>query len=193
MEARPKIGWLARAVNWTLVAFFKQQGWTIEGAAPRPRKFVIIGAPHTSNWDFVYFLGASDALDLKLSFIGKDSLFRWPFGGMMRDLGGIPIDRSKSSDLVQAMITEFATRDEFMLTIAPEGTRGKARQWRTGFYHIALGAGVPIVCGLMDYRRKVVGLGQAIMPTGDYDADMVELAKLYNACTPKHPDRATKL
>ncbi len=188
-----KAGWLARVVKATLIAWFKLQGWTVEGQAPRPRRFVIIAAPHTSNWDFVYFLGGADALGLDLSFMGKDSLFKGPLGRAMSDLGGIPVDRSKSNNAVEAMVAEFARRDEFMLTIAPEGTRGKAREWKTGFYHIALGAKVPIVCGLMDYRRKVVGLGPAMIPTGDYEADMVRLGEYYRACTPKHPDRATAL
>ncbi|WP_419255580.1 lysophospholipid acyltransferase family protein [Caulobacter sp. ErkDOM-YI] len=186
--------WIARVVNWSLVAFFKHEGWTIEGAAPTTtRKFVIIAAPHTSNWDFVYFLGAADALNLKLSFMGKISLFRWPFARLMRDLGGVPVDRSRSGDTVQAMADEFARRDEFMLTIAPEGTRGKAKQWKTGFYNIALKAGVLIVPAKMDYRRKVVALGQAVMPSGDYDKDMAQFAVFYRDCTPRHPERATAL
>lgn len=187
------MGWLARTIKWALVAFFKRQGWTVEGTAPSPRRFVIIAAPHTSNWDFVYFLGASDALNLNLSFMGKASLFRWPFAGAMRDLGGVAIDRSKSNDVVGAMAAEFARREEFMLTIAPEGTRGQARKWKTGFYNIALKAGVPMVCGMMDYRRKVVGLGPAIMPTGDYERDMIEIARFYSTCTPRHPAQATRL
>lgn len=187
------MGWLARTVQWALATFFRLQGWTVEGTAPIPRKFVIIAAPHTSNWDFVYFVGGADALNLKLSFIGKAALFAWPFGGMMKDLGGIPVDRAQSRDMVGAMVAEFAKRDEFMLTIAPEGTRGKARQWKTGFYHIAMGAGVPMVCGMMDYKRKVVGLGEAIMPTGDYEADMVRLKAIYSSCSPKHPQQATAL
>lgn len=187
------MGWIARVVKWALVSFFKREGWTVEGSAPASRKFVIIAAPHTSNWDFVYFLGATDALNLNLSFMGKASLFRWPFAGVMRDLGGVPVDRSRSRDTVQAMVEEFARRDEFMLTIAPEGTRGKARQWKTGFYNIALNAGVPIVCGMMDYKRKVVGLGPAITPSGDYEKDMSQLAVFYRNCTPKHPERTTSL
>ena len=188
-----KSGWLARSIRWALVAWFKRQGWTVEGVAPNPRKFVVIAAPHTSNWDFVYFLGAADGLNLDLSFMGKESLFRWPLAKAMRDLGGVPVDRSASHNVVDAMIAEFAERDEFMLTIAPEGTRGKVRQWKTGFYHIALGAGVPMVCGLMDYKRKVVGLGPALMASGDYEADMKILAEFYRACTPKFPDRAMVL
>ncbi|MBI1406249.1 MAG: acyltransferase [Caulobacter sp.] len=187
------MSWLARTIRWWLVAFFKVQGWTVEGTAPSPRRFVIIAAPHTSNWDFVYFLGGADALNLNLSFMGKASLFRWPFARAMRDLGGIPIDRTRANDVVSAMAEEFARREEFMLTIAPEGTRGRARKWKTGFYQIALKAQVPMVCGMMDYRRKVVGLGPAIMPSGDYDRDMLEIARFYSACTPRHPEQATDL
>jgi 1-acyl-sn-glycerol-3-phosphate acyltransferase len=187
------MGWLARTVQGALATWFHWRGWRVEGTAPIPRKFVIIAAPHTSNWDFVYFIGGADALNLKLSFIGKAALFAWPFAGMMKDLGGIPVDRAQSKDMVGAMVAEFARREEFMLTIAPEGTRGKARQWKTGFYHIAVGAKVPMVCGMMDYRRKVVSLGEAILPTGDYEADMVRLKAIYSSCSPKHPQQATAL
>ncbi|ALL13473.1 lysophospholipid acyltransferase family protein [Caulobacter henricii] len=182
---------IARLVKWALATYFRLQGWSVEGQAPASRKFVVIAAPHTSNWDFVYFIGAADALHLNLSFMGKASLFRWPFAGIMRDLGGVPIDRSQSRDTVSVMAEEFSRRDEFMLTIAPEGTRGKARQWKTGFYNIALKAGVPMVCGMMDYRRKVVSLGEAIMASGDYEKDMVKLAAIYQSCSPKYPERAT--
>jgi 1-acyl-sn-glycerol-3-phosphate acyltransferase len=187
------MGWLARTIKAVVVAWFRLRGWKVEGTAPYPRKFVVIAAPHTSNWDFVYFLGGASGLNLDLSFMGKDSLFRWPIGGTMRELGGIPVDRSRSNNVVDAMAEEFSRRDEFMLTIAPEGTRGKARQWKTGFYHIAMRAQVPMVCGMMDYRRKVVALGPAFMPTGDYEQDMRKLASIYSACSPKYPQRATAL
>jgi 1-acyl-sn-glycerol-3-phosphate acyltransferase len=182
-------GWPARALTAVIVGWFKQQGWTVEGVAPNPRKFIVIAAPHTSNWDFVHFIGAADALNLDLSFMGKKSLFRWPFGKLMRDMGGVPVDRTRSTNAVDAMIAEFARRDEFMLTIAPEGTRGAVREWKTGFYHIAMGAGVPMVLGMMDYARKVVGLGPAIWPTGDYAADMAEMRRYYANCTPKYPHK----
>lgn len=185
------MGLVARIVRWALATWFKLDGWTVEGQAPASRKFVVIAAPHTSNWDFVYFVGGAGALDLNLSFMGKASLFRWPFGGMMRDLGGVSVDRAASKDMVEAMAAEFARRDEFMLTIAPEGTRGRAGEWKSGFYWIALKAGVPMVCGMMDYGRKVVSLGRAIMPTGDYEADMAVLREIYSGCTPKHPRLAT--
>jgi 1-acyl-sn-glycerol-3-phosphate acyltransferase len=140
----------------------------------------------------VYFLGLVNELGLDAHFMAKDSLFRWPMGGFMRDMGGISIDRSARNNVVDAMIAEFARRDRFALTIAPEGTRSAVNQWRTGFYHIALGAGVPMVVGLMDYGRKVGGLGPAIMPTGDYKADMRQVAEIYQSVTPKHPERGIK-
>jgi 1-acyl-sn-glycerol-3-phosphate acyltransferase len=186
-----KLGWVARSVRSVLSIWFRFRGWTVEGTAPT-RRMVVIAAPHTSNWDFVYFIGGVAALNLNLSFMAKESLFRWPFGKVMRELGGIAINRSRSSNVIQAMVAEFAARDEFMLTVAPEGTRGKAEQWKTGFYYIALGAGVPLVFGMADYRRKVVGFGPAIMPSGDYQKDMAQMAEFYNACTPKYPERATR-
>ena len=185
-----RASFLARVVKQAIVWWFYRQGWTVENNSPGQRKFVVIAAPHTSNWDFLYFMGATDALKLNLSFMGKEGLFRWPFRRMMLDLGGIPVDRSKSANVVDAMIAEFGRRKEFMLTIAPEGTRGKVQQWKTGFYHIALGAGVPMVLGMMDYKRKVVGLAGAIMPSGDYVKDMEQLAAFYATCTPKHPRQA---
>jgi 1-acyl-sn-glycerol-3-phosphate acyltransferase len=188
-----RLSWLARSIKAAALAWFRFRGWRVEGTAPSPRKFVVIAAPHTSNWDFVYFLGGADGLNLELSFMAKDSLFRWPLGRAMRELGGISVDRSRSTNVVEAMVGEFARRETFMLTIAPEGTRGKARTWKTGFYHIALGASVPMVCGLMDYRRKVVALGPAVMPSGNYEKDMAKLADFYRACTPRYPERATAL
>lgn len=182
-------GWAARLLTAAIDRWFRRQGWSVEGRAPEPRRFIVIAAPHTSNWDFLYFIGAAESLNLDLSFMGKESLFRRPFGRLMREMGGIPVDRSKSGNYVEQMVAEFARRAEFMLTIAPEGTRGKVRRWRTGFYHIAMGANVPLVCGLMDYRRKFVGLGPAIWPTGDYAKDMEQVTAFYSQCTPKHPGR----
>jgi 1-acyl-sn-glycerol-3-phosphate acyltransferase len=177
----------ARLLEAGIVGWFRRQGWTVEGSPPEPRRCIIIAAPHTSNWDFLYFIGGTRELGLKASFMGKKQLFTWPFGGLMREMGGIPVDRSRSTNAVDAMIAEFARREEFMLTIAPEGTRGSVRAWKTGFYQIAMGAKVPMVCGLMDYARKVVGLGPAIWASGDYLADMERVRTFYSQCTPKYP------
>jgi 1-acyl-sn-glycerol-3-phosphate acyltransferase len=183
---------LSRAVRALIMWLYRRYGWTAKGEIPEPRRFVIIAAPHTSNWDFVYYIGLTQTLGIMPHFMAKTALFRWPMGNFMLDMGGVPVDRKKGGNYVQAMIDEFATRDEFMLTIAPEGTRGSVKQWKTGFYHIALGAGVPMVVGMMDYGKKTGGLGPAIWPTGDYEADMAKVAELYSGVTAKHPERQMK-
>lgn len=179
--------WLSRLFRRVLVGMYKSGGWRAHGVVPEPRKFVLIAAPHTSNWDFVYFLGLTEDLGIRPHFMAKTSLFRWPFTNFMLDMGGVPVDRTSNKNYVQQMIEEFDRRDEFMLTIAPEGTRGTVKAWKTGFYHIAVGAGVPLVLGMMDYGSKTGGLGPAIWPTGDYKADMAEVAKIYAKVRPKHP------
>ena len=181
---------LSRAAKAALVWYYHRQGWRAEAAGPTPRKCVLIAAPHTSNWDFLYFVGLTHDLGLNAHFMAKRELFGWPMNRFLHDIGGIPIDRSKGGNYVQAMIDEFNRRDDFILTIAPEGTRGRVRQWRTGFYHIARGAGVPMVCGLMDYARKVGGLGPALMPSGDYVGDMAQVERYYRSVTPRHPGLA---
>lgn len=182
-----KPSWLSRIFRKALVGIYKRHGWRAYGNVPEPRKFVLIAAPHTSNWDFVYFLGLTDELGIKPHFMAKTSLFRWPFTNFMLDMGGVPVDRSSNKNYVQQMIDEFHRRQEFMLTIAPEGTRGTVKAWKTGFYHIAMGAGVPLVVGMMDYASRSGGLGPAIWPTGDYAADMKKIAEIYATVTPKHP------
>lgn len=179
--------WLSRLVRRALVGIYKRSGWHAHGVVPESRKFVLIAAPHTSNWDFVYFLGLTDDLGIMPHFMGKSSLFRWPFTNFMLDMGGVPVDRSSNKNYVQQMIDEFKRRKEFMLTIAPEGTRGNVKAWKTGFYHIAMGAGVPLVVGMMDYQSKTGGLGPEIWPTGDYKADMKKVAEIYATVVPKYP------
>lgn len=182
------MGLMARAVHAVLVWLYRRHGWQAVGTVPEPRRFVVIAAPHSSNWDFPYYLGLTDALGLRTHFMAKDSLFRWPMGRFMREVGGVPVDRSANRDMVQQMADEFARRDEFVLTVAPEGTRGASR-WKSGFYQIALKAGVPIVCGFMDYGRKVGGLGPTVWPTGDYAADLARIQAFYTGITPRHPER----
>lgn len=183
-------GLVARAVRWLLLAMYRLRGWKAEGEVPEPRRFIIIAAPHTSNWDFVNFLGLTADLKVRAHFMGKLSLFKWPIGGFMKQMGGIPVDRHNASNAVAQMVEQFARRAEFMLTVAPEGTRGKAKKWRTGFYQIALAAKVPMVVGLMDYGTKTGGLGPLIWPTGDFRADMMKVLEVYKSCIPKFPERA---
>jgi 1-acyl-sn-glycerol-3-phosphate acyltransferase len=186
-----KRGFLARTILNSILWYYKKQGWTEVNANPDLRKCVIIAAPHTSNWDFVYYIGAIETLGLNVRFAGKKSLFRWPFGKPMVELGGVPVDRSKSNNFVDAMVEQFNTNDDFMLTIAPEGTRGKVKKWKTGFYHIAVQAGVPLVIGMMDYEKKQVGLTGAIWPTGDYAKDMEKVLAFYSNVTPRNPHDGT--
>jgi 1-acyl-sn-glycerol-3-phosphate acyltransferase len=185
-------GLVARAVRRLLLLLYRMRGWKAVGEVPEPRRFIIIAAPHTSNWDFVNYLGLTADLGVRPHFMGKLSLFRWPIGGFMRQMGGVPVDRAHASNAVQQMADEFARRAEFMLTVAPEGTRGKARKWRTGFYQIALAAKVPMVVGLMDYGTKTGGLGPLIWPTGDFRADMMKVFDVYKSCIPKFPERAVR-
>ena len=165
-------------------------GWRIEGRLPPIPKFVLVGAPHTSNWDLPYTLLMAFALEARIHWMGKDTIFRWPFKGFFRWLGGIPVKRSQAHNLVEQSIQEFHHSEQLILTIAPSGTRQPVIQWKTGFYHIACGAGVPIVLGFLDYRRKTGGIGPVIYPTGNMAADMPTIHAFYNKITGKHPARA---
>jgi len=185
-------GLTARMVRRLLLAMYRVRGWRALGQVPEPRRFILIAAPHTSNWDFVNFLGLTADLGLRAHFMGKLSLFKWPIGGFMKQMGGIPVDRRNSGNVVQQMVAEFARRAEFMLTVAPEGTRGKTTKWRTGFYQIALAAKVPMVVGFMDYGTKTGGLGPLIWPSGDFRADMLKVLEVYRTCIPKIPERAVR-
>ena len=162
-------------------------GWRVEGALPPLSKFVLIAAPHTSNWDFPLMLAAAFVYRVKLYWLGKHTLFRGPFGVLFRWLGGIPIDRRAAQDLVAQAVAQFAQAEHFVLAVPPEGTRQKVRRWKTGFYYIALGAGVPVVLGFLDYRRKVAGFGPTLMPTGDLTADLHSIRAFYANVTGKYP------
>ena len=121
--------------------WLRANGWRIEGEMPNLPKFIIVGAPHTSNWDLPYTLAAGLHYGVRVHWMGKDSIFKWPYGGLMHWLGGIPVDRSKPNNAVAQMVEKFAASDRLVVVIPPEGTRGKITRWKTGFYHIAVGAG----------------------------------------------------
>lgn len=177
----------SRLVRGLLIALYKLRGWRIEGRPPPTKKFILVGAPHTSNWDFAVFLGATHDLGIRASFLGKHSLFRWPMRRFMLDMGGIPVDRSTRANYVEQAVGEFARRDELALVIAPEGTRHSDGRWRSGFYHIAAGAGVPIVLAWIDRDKRVGAIGPALQPTGDYHADLKRIADFYRAMEPDNP------
>ena len=178
---------LSRIVRGFFIALYRLRGWRIEGQLPPAKKFVLVGAPHTSNWDFALFLGATDALGIRPTYLGKHSLFRWPMERFMRDMGGIPVDRTTRAHYVDQVVAEFADRDALALVIAPEGTRHSNGRWKSGFYHIAMGAGVPIVLARIDRPRRMIQIGPAIMPTGDYRADLRRIAEFYRSADPDEP------
>lgn len=181
---------LERLVRKALIAIYRFAGWRADGQLPQIPKFVIMGASHTSNWDFLVFLGTVSALGRQVRFIAKDSLFRWPMGGFMRALGGVPVDRSAPQDLVSQIAAEFAAHDEFVLVIAPEGTRSHTTSWKTGFYQIALKADVPIVCAGPDYPSRRGVIGPVIHPTGNYAKDLKPAFRFFRTLTPRHPSRS---
>lgn len=185
-------GFLSRFVRDAILRYYKKQGWTAFNDAQGVRKAVIIAAPHTSNWDFIYYLGATRTLGLVPRFMGKTALFRWPMRRFMLEMGGVPVDRSARRDMVSQMADQFAANEDFFLTVGPEGTRSGATKWKTGFYHIALKAGVPIIPGVINYRTKRVGLTAPVMPTGDYRADMEKILAAYanGAGEGKNPDHS---
>jgi 1-acyl-sn-glycerol-3-phosphate acyltransferase len=172
--------WLGRLYLWLL-------GWKLCGQKPACKKYLILAAPHTSNWDVPLMLAMSYVYGVKLSWMGKHTLFRGPLGWLMRALGGVPVDRRGRHNAVQQMIDEFARREALSLAITPEGTRGRSEYWKSGFYHIAVGANVPIVLGLLDFRRKVGGLFDALHPSGDMKADMDRIRAFYRDASGKYP------
>ena len=168
---------------------YRLSGWKVEGSLPPVSKFVVIAAPHTSNWDLPFMLGIALFFRVRLRWMGKDSLFKPPFGWFMRALGGIPIDRSKANDVVSQMVDIYKLADTLAVAIPPEGTRAKVRYWKTGFYNIAHGARVPIALGFLDYKRKAGGIGMTLYTTGDYDTDLKVIKKFYDGVTAKFPDK----
>jgi len=182
-----RVSVLSRLIRRASIVDFDLKGWRIDGKAPDAKKFVIVGAPHTSNWDFMIFLAATHKLGIRPSFIGKHTLFRGLLKRLMYDMGGIPIDRSKRANYVEQVVAAFAKRDELALVIAPEGTRGTDGSWKSGFYHIAMGAGVPIVPAWLNLGQRRVKIGEPIMPTGDYRADLAKIAEFYRTVEPDNP------
>jgi len=166
---------------WHLVGRFALWlgGWKIAGSWPADAKMVVTAAPHTSNWDGIWMLAAAGAWRVRLRYMGKKSLTQGPFGWLVRWTGCIPIDRSQSNDVVSAMRAEFAATDSLFLVIPPEGTRSAVEKWKSGFYHIAVGANVPISFAVMDYATKTVRMPATLWPSGDYAADLAIIQSFY--------------
>lgn len=178
-------------LRWLSIAFLRLTGWTVLGELPaNASKSVLIAAPHTSNWDLPYTLMVAFVLRLNVYWMGKSSLFKPPFGGVMMWLGGIPVDRSQSTHLVAASSNAISVANgPLQLIVPPEGTRSGTRFWKTGFYHIAASAGVPIVMAYLDYEKKIGGLGPVFQTTGDVEADMLSIKAFYAGITGKNPNQ----
>jgi 1-acyl-sn-glycerol-3-phosphate acyltransferase len=182
----PGVNTLLRVAS---MGFLKIAGWRIEGELPPgAHKCVLIAAPHTSNWDLPYTLMTAFVLRLHPYWMGKASIFKPPFGPVMRWLGGIAVDREQSNNLVAASVAALKAADgPVQLIVPPEGTRRATTRWKTGFYFIAVGAQVPVLLAYMDYAEKRAGLGPVFTPTGDLERDMAAIKAFYALFKGKNP------
>jgi 1-acyl-sn-glycerol-3-phosphate acyltransferase len=163
-------------------------GWKVEGTLPNANKIMVIGAPHSSNVDWLLTIMAGSYLGVRISWMAKHTLFRGPMGYVMRWLGGIPVDRRAPQGTVGEAVDRFKNANELILCITPEGTRRLTHEWKKGFYHIAMGADVPIVAAAFDYGRKRVFFGPIIKPTGNLEEDLPVIKSYYDDVKPKNPE-----
>jgi 1-acyl-sn-glycerol-3-phosphate acyltransferase len=180
---------LSSLFHYSARFWMRVAGWRVNGTLPDLPKYVLIGAPHTSNWDFVLFLGVIFTLRANVRFMGKAELFRPPFGWFFYYCGGVSVDRKKSTGLVEQMVEACHEAQHFILTIAPEGTRHKVAEWKRGFYHIAKGAGIPIVMAVVDGKKKEVRIGQVYYPTEGIEADMKTITGFFEGVVGINPRR----
>lgn len=164
-------------------------GWTVDHRLPPEKKFVVIGAPHTSNWDLPIGLLGMWALDANFHWVAKHTIFFGPAGWFFSWLGGIPVDRRVHTGFIHKAAKVFETKDEIALTIAPEGTRSKTEYWKSGFYRIAVEAKVPIALGYIDYATRKLGVGATLYPSGDLDRDFEQLKTFYQGKVGRNPDQ----
>lgn len=176
-------------MRWISIVILRLIGWRLDGRAAEVQKAVLIGAPHTSNWDFPIALMICFSLRLDVYWMGKHTLFPPVLGAIMRWLGGIPVDRTQAGNLVQGTIDAFKNNDKLLVIVPPEGTRGKVTRWKTGFYYIAVGAGVPLGLGYLDFKEKIGGVGKLFYPSGNIEEDMREIRAFYAGFTGRHPQQ----
>lgn len=188
----PSTGWLADLARLICAAYLRLTGWRVCGDWPDLGKAVLVAAPHTSNWDGVNMLATAGFYRVKLRWMGKKSLTQGPFGWLIKWLGCVPIDRSAANDVVRAMADAFAAEERMILAVPPEGTRSAVREWKTGFYHIARAAGVPLILSVLDYGSKTVRLAAVITPSGNYEADLPIIQSHYANAVGRHPEKFVK-
>ncbi|MCH7965562.1 MAG: lysophospholipid acyltransferase family protein [Bacteroidetes bacterium] len=170
-------------------AFLKLFGWDAVQGLPKFKKYVLIGAPHTSNWDFVLAMLVALAIGLRFKWLGKHTLFKNPFGYVLKFFGGIPIDRTIHSSVIERVAEMFNNSERLVIAITPEGTRSKTEFWKSGFYYIALNAKVPVAFAFLDYENKKIGVGDHFIPCGDIDADMQIIRNFYSGIKGKRPEK----
>jgi len=174
--------------QWIGTSVLQAMGWQIEGNFPNLAKFVVIVAPHTSNWDFIVAMAGKLAVRLSGSWLGKHTIFFWPLGVLLRRLGGVPVNRTSTHGLVEQVAELFRARDRLVLGLSPEGTRKRVEKWRTGFYHIAVEAQVPIIPVYLDYGNKILGIGPMFVPTGNLEKDLEEIGNYFARFEARHPE-----
>jgi 1-acyl-sn-glycerol-3-phosphate acyltransferase len=174
-------------------ASLRWSGWRLVGDAPDVKRCVIIFAPHTSNWDFPLLIGALFAFGRPVAYLAKDALFRFPIAGLLRWTGAVPVERTERHSLVRTLTQAFREREELWLAMSPEGTRARTDHWKSGFYHVAREAGVPLLLAFIDAPNKECGLGDLLVLSGDMDADMARLRAFYSSKTGIRPERASDI
>ncbi|WP_424964248.1 1-acyl-sn-glycerol-3-phosphate acyltransferase [Ekhidna sp.] len=183
-------------IKWILAKLYKLAGWKVNGKKPDLKKYVIIVAPHTSNWDFFVGWGARNVIGFYPNFLAKRELFQIPLvGWFLSSIGGVPVDRKnkrKSMQLVDQVVELYKNREEFIMTITPEGTRSYSPKWKTGFYRIAVQAEVPIVKIGFDYASKTVYVDDPFYPNGDMEKEIEEIKDYFRQFTGKNPDDGVK-
>jgi 1-acyl-sn-glycerol-3-phosphate acyltransferase len=179
-------------MKWLSRLYLKLIGWKIGSRLdPAIKQCVLVAAPHTSNYDYPIALATLYACGVSVRFLAKESLFRFPLGVLMKASGGIPVDRSKHHNMVDAMVNMFKHSEELILMIPAEGTRSFVKEWKSGFYHTAIGANVPIVLGYLDYGKKIAVFGDLFHPTEDYQKDLAAIQDFYRQFTARHPQRSS--
>lgn len=164
-------------------------GWRVQGAPPDLPQYIVVGAPHTSNWDFLLMLALVVGFRLPVHWLGKSTIFHRPLGALFTRLGGIPVDRSKANQAVGQLVQLFAARERLALIIAPEGSRRQVGRWKSGFYYMAKGAGIPLLLVSADYPRRLVTIAPPFYPTDDAAADAAHITALFSSATGKFPQQ----
>jgi 1-acyl-sn-glycerol-3-phosphate acyltransferase len=193
VPSRPRtvydLAWVVAILRTVSGAVLRLRGWRVEGQLPDAPRFVAIAAPHTSSWDVPLMLAASLQVGIRLHWLGLSSYFRWPIAGLLRWLGGVPIERGPAASRVQSTARLMAAYDRIGVALSPEGSRGLVPHWRTGFYHLATAADVPLVLTSLDYGRKRATIGPTFTPTGDIAADVATIGVFYDGVEGRFPDQ----